>query len=96
MNDIWAAWKIHLLSTFCRQDIDTDYIISVKIYLSNSAVCMYIIRTFLDVRFFKAMASVNLSLYYVKVGTIFKKLRDYFNLAKLSVSVAYVLTILMY
>lgn len=42
------------------------------------------------------MASVNLSLYYVKVGTIFKKLRDYFNLAKLSVSVAYVLTILMY
>lgn len=42
------------------------------------------------------MASVNLPLYYVKVGTIFKKVRDYFSLAKLSVSVPYVLTILMY
>lgn len=53
-------------------------------------------KNFFRCTFFKAMASVNLSLYYVKVGTIFKKLRDYFNLAKLSVSVAYVLTILMY
>ena len=57
---------------------------------------MYTIRAFLGVRFFKAMASVNLPLYYVKVRTIFKKVRDYFSFAKLSVSVTYVLTILMY